>query len=127
MRRFIKIFFLSVALLFVIPPQRACAIDPVTIAILAPIAIQAANAARPYVVRGMLNMGKGLLNAGKCMLQVFYLPYGLFCMIFLSPWGEFKSGLVYSIRGCIAVGKVVFHILLLPVYAFGLKFNPGTA
>ena len=123
MHRLLKIFFLVTVLTLVVPPPQARAIDPVTIAILAPIALQAAQAARPYVIRGMINFGKGLLKVGKATLDIFYIPYGLFKIIFLSPWGEFRSGVVYLIRGGIGIGKVVMHTLLLPVYIFGLEIN----
>ena len=122
MHKGLRIFFLVAALLLVMP-ERVQAIDPVTIAILAPIALQAASAARPYVVRGMINFGKGLLKVGKAALDIFFIPYGLFKIIFLSPWGEFRSGMVYTIRGGIGIGKVVMHTLLLPVYMFGVEIN----
>ena len=123
-RRYSIVLTLMVALFaFMAPQPEAKAMDPVTIAILAPVALQAANAARPYVVRGMINFGKGLLKIGKATLEVFFIPYGLFKMIFLSPWGEFRSGLIYTIRGGIGIGKIVFHALLLPVYLFGVEIN----
>ena len=127
MRRFIRIVFLSLALLFVCPPEPARAIDPVTLAILAPIALQLAEAARPYVIRGLINCGKGMLKIGVCMLQLFYIPFGLFKMIFLAGRGEFRSGLVYVFRGGIAFGKILCHVLLLPVYLCGVQVNLGTA
>ena len=127
MRRFIRIVFLSLALLFVCPPEPARAIDPITLAILAPIALQLAEAARPYVIRGLINFGKGLLKVGVCVLQLSYIPFGLFKMIFLSRRGEFRSGLVYVFRGGIAFGKMLCHILLLPVYLCGVQVNMGTA
>ena len=123
MRRAVKLLFLIAALTAAFAPQRASAIDPVTIAILAPIALQAAQAARPYVVRGMINFGKGMLKVGKASLDVFFIPYGLFKIIFLSPWGEFRSGVIYTIRGGIGIGKMLFYTLLLPVYMCGLEIN----
>jgi len=118
-----RILFLVAALTLAATPHTASAIDPVTIAILAPIALQAANAARPYVVRGMINLGKGFLKVGRAALDIFFIPYGLFKMIFLSPWGEFRSGFIYTLRGGIGIGKVLLHTLLLPVYMFGLEIN----
>jgi hypothetical protein len=115
--------FLIAVLTAALVPQRADAIDPVTIAILAPIALQAAQAARPYVVRGMINFGKGMLKVGKASLDVFFLPYGLFKIIFLSPWGEFRSGVIYTIRGGLGIGKMLFYTLLLPIYMCGLEIN----
>jgi hypothetical protein len=108
-----------------IPMHQAKAFDPVTIAILAPVALQLANAARPYVIRGLINLGKGVIKVGKDMLELVFLPYGILKMTFGAPFGGFRSGLVYTLRGGIAIGKVVFDILLLPLKMFGLNFNAG--
>lgn len=123
-KRQIKILFLVLALML-IPMHQAKAIDPVTIAILAPVALQLANAARPYVIRGLINLGKGVIKVGKDMLELVFLPYGILKMTFGAPFGGFRSGLVYTLRGGIAIGKVVFDILLLPLKMFGLNFNAG--
>ena len=123
MLRCLKIFLVGAAIMAAVMPERAHAIDPVTIAILAPIALKAAEAARPYVIRGMINFGKGMLKVGRASLDLFFIPYGLFKMIFLSPWGEFRSGVVYTIRGGIGIGKIIVHILLLPVYTCGVEVN----
>ncbi|MBO5791050.1 MAG: hypothetical protein J6S54_01085 [Lentisphaeria bacterium] len=123
-KRQIKILFLVLALLL-IPMHQAKAIDPVTIAILAPVALQLANAARPYVIRGLINLGKGVIRVGKDMLELVFLPYGILKMTFGAPFGGFRSGLVYTIRGGIAIGKVVFHVLILPLVIFGVNFNAG--
>ena len=123
-KREIKIIFLALALLL-LPMHRAEAIDPVTIAILAPIALQLANAARPYVIRGLMNMGKGLLRVGKDLIELVFLPYGLLKMTLGAPMGGFRSGLVYTLRGGLAIGKIVLHILILPLVTFGVNFNMG--
>ena len=123
-RRQIKILFLILALML-IPLHQARAIDPVTIAILAPVALQLANAARPYVIRGLINLGKGLLRVGKDVIELVFLPYGLLKMTLGAPFGGFRSGLVYTVRGGIAIGKMVFHILILPIVIFGINFNIG--
>ena len=123
MLRILKIFLLGAAIAAAVLPERAQAIDPVTIAILAPIALKAAEAARPYVVRGMINFGKGLLKIGRASLDLFFIPYGLFKMTALAPWGEFRSGVIYTIRGGIGIGKILVHTLLLPVYMCGLEIN----
>lgn len=123
-RRQIKILFLILALML-IPLHQARAIDPVTIAILAPVALQLANAARPYVVRGLINLGKGVIRVGKDVIELVFLPYGLLKMTVGAPFGGFRSGLIYTIRGGIAIGKMVFHILILPISIFGINFNAG--
>ena len=123
-KRRIKILFLVLALMLV-PMHQAKAIDPITIAILAPVALQLANAARPYVIRGLINFGKGLLRVGKDMVELVFLPYGLLKMTFGAPFGGFRSGLVYTLRGGIAIGKMIFHILILPIVIFGVNFHVG--
>ena len=123
-RREIKILFLALAMLL-LPMQQARAIDPITIAILAPIALQLAQAAKPYVIRGLMNLGRGMLRVGKDMIELVYLPYGLLKMTLGAPLGGFRSGLIYTLRGGLAVGKVVLHILILPLVTFGVNFNVG--
>jgi len=51
------VIFLTLLLFLPLPVQKAEAMDPVTIAILAPIALKGARAASPYVIRGMQNTG----------------------------------------------------------------------
>ena len=111
--------------LLLIPMHQAKAFDPVTIAILAPVVLQLANAARPYVIQGLINLGKGVIRVGKDMLELVFLPYGILKMTFGAPFGGFRSGLVYTIRGGIAIVKVVFHVLILPLMIFGVNFNAG--
>ena len=101
------------------PMPEAKAIDPVTLAILAPIAIKAAEKTAPYIYRGVYNAGKCLLQMGKDVFQIFYLPYGLGYMCF----GSMKHGLVYVIKGGIAPAKLIVHTLLLPVMLFGVNIN----
>ena len=123
-RREIKIMFLALALLL-LPMQQARAIDPITIAILAPIALQLAQAAKPYVIRGLMNLGRGMIRVGKDMIELVYLPYGLIKMTIGAPLGGFRSGVVYTLRGGIAIGKIVLHVLLLPLVTFGVNLNMG--
>ena len=122
MKRGLKILFLILALLFLCP-QKVQAFDPVTIAILAPVAMQVAKAASPYLLRAAKNTGPGLIKMGKDTFELFYLPYGLGKMIFAGPFGGFRSGVVYTLKGCIAPCKLVVHALLLPVYMIGVEVN----
>lgn len=103
---------------------KAEAIDPITIAILAPIAIKAAEAARPYVIRSLVGTGEGLLKIGKDALHILYLPYGLLEMTIGAPFRKFRPGLVHVVRGgVVAPIRLVLHTLLLPVYMTGAKIN----
>lgn len=108
---------------FAFPAPKAEAIDPVTLAILAPIAIKAANVAKPYLIRAGLNTGRCLLKMGEDTLQTLRLPLGLLQMSIGAPFGGFRNGLVNTIKGFIGPGKLIVHTLLLPAMMIGFDFN----
>lgn len=123
MKRFILIL-LTVSIFSGIVPLKVQAIDPITMAILAPIALEAANAAKPYVAKSVVGTGKGLLNIGKDSLELLYLPLGLCEMTIGAPFKRFRKGVVHTIRGgAVAPIKLVLHTLLLPVYMLGARVN----
>ena len=102
----------------------AQAFDPVTIAILTPIAIKAAQIAAPYVIKGLSNMGKASLKIFPDMLNIFKLPIGLGMSLLAWPIpGCFVKGLSYTVQGLIAPFKLVFHTVMNPVAAFGINVN----
>lgn len=115
---------LIVAVLCPFGAPKAQAFDPVTMMILAPVAIKAAEVARPYVVKSLIGTGNGLLKVGKDLLHMLYLPYGLLEMSFGAPFKKFHSGVVHVIRGgVIAPVRLFFHTLLLPLYMTGANIN----
>jgi len=122
MRKYAVIFTISVMMFaFFYPQPEAKAMDPVTIAILAPIAIQMAKTMMPYIVRGLKNMGKTGLKAGKELISVLRLPLGLIQVLLLFPWGRnFSSGLRNIGNGIIAPFVFAFYCVLLPFSAFGI-------
>ena len=102
----------------------AQAIDPVTIAILTPIAIKAAQIAAPYVYRGLANMGKASLKIFPDMVNIFKLPIGIGLVLFGWPFpGGLKKGVVYTAQGFCAPSLLVWHTLMIPVAAFGVNVN----
>ena len=102
----------------------AQAIDPVTIAILTPIAIKAAQIAAPYVLKGLANMGKASLKIFPDMLNIFKLPVGIGMTLFGWPFrGFFIRGISYTAQGFIAPFKLAFHVVMIPVAAFGINVN----
>jgi hypothetical protein len=110
-------------MMFAFPP-RAKAIDPITMAILAPVALKVAEAAKPFVISSIVGTGKGLLNIGKDVLEILYLPYGIGEITIGMPFNKARKGLVHIIRGgVIAPAKIMVHVLLLPVYMTGAKIN----
>lgn len=107
---------------FMSSAPEAQAIDPVTIAILTPIAIKAAQIAAPYVIKGLNNMGKASLKIFPDMLNIFKLPIGLGMTLLAWPIpGCFTKGISYTAQGFIAPFKLVFHTIMIPVAAFGVN------
>jgi hypothetical protein len=102
------------------PVQKAKAIDPVTIAILAPIALKVAQVAQPYVTKGLINLGKGLLVCGKDLIDVFRLPIGFIQSTFGIPFGGLAPGIKNLVLGGIAPFKLGFHAAMLPLNIFGI-------
>ena len=121
MIRGLKILLLALCLAFSAVPAKAA--DPISMAVLAPAALQAAQAATPLVVRVVKNTATGLFQIGKDVLQIFYLPYGLGKMTFGFPFGGFRSGVVYTFKGGIAPCKLVVHTILLPIRMIGVETN----
>lgn len=115
---------LAVCCTMLVMPPRVKAIDPITMAILAPVALKVAEAAKPFVIRSIVGTGKGLLNIGKDTLEILYLPYGIGEITIGLPFNKGRRGLVHIIRGgVIAPAKIIIHVLLLPVYMTGARIN----
>jgi hypothetical protein len=123
MKKF-SILIILICLAFIIfPAPKAQAMDPVTIALLAPIAIKAAKIASPYILRGLLSGAKHMLVMGKDLLSMMRFPLGFAQVTFLAPFGQLKSGVKNLLLGSIAPIKFGFHALLLPVALTGIKVN----
>ena len=121
MIRGLKILLLALVLTLSVPPVKAA--DPVSMAVLAPAALRAAQAATPLVARVIRNTATGVFQIGKDAFQILYLPYGLGKMSIGYPFGGFRSGVVYTFKGCIAPCKLVVHTLLLPLKIIGVETN----
>ena len=122
---FVSRKFLAIILIFSIcflhfKPQ-AKAMDPVTIAILAPYAIKAAEVMAPYVMRGLSCGAKGLVACGKDTLEILYLPLGIVQSTLLAPFGGLGSGISNIFKGCIAPFKLAVDVLVLPIKFLGVS------
>jgi hypothetical protein len=109
----IAVYFCTI----VTPPAKA--MDPVTIAILAPIAIKAAKVMRPYIQKGLISGTRGLIQTGKDTLEILYLPWGIVQMTLGLPFGGLGPGMANVGRGLIAPFKVVADVLYLPIQFTG--------
>lgn len=121
-RSFLTVLVVAVAMTAFPPKVRA--IDPITMAILAPVAVKVAEAAKPYVIRAAVGTGSGLLKIGKDAFEILYLPYGLGEMTIGAPFKRFRRGLVHVVRGgVVAPTRLFLHILILPAYMVGAQVN----
>lgn len=104
----------------VFPIQKAQAIDPVTIAILAPIAIEAAQIAAPYVLRGLRSGGVHMIKMGKDIIEIFYLPIGVLQSTLGLPFGFLGNGVKNIAVGFVAPFKLALDALLMPIAFCGI-------
>lgn len=92
MRKTIWITLLTLATVtgWFAPAPEAQAIDPVTIAILAPAAMRMAETAQPYVIQGIAGGAQGLAQMGMAAFKILYIPWGVVqCTLGLPLGGAF--------------------------------------
>ena len=118
-RRFLLILCIVLIGTFYFTPQpKAEAFDPVTLAILTPLAIQGAKILAPYVIRGLKNVAVVGLRSAKYLLKFFLVPIGLVECIIL-PW-RISTGLSHMGQGFIGLFCFVGNVCILPIAAFGI-------
>ena len=103
---------------FAVP--KAKAMDPVTIAILAPVAMKVAETAQPYIINGISCAARGLAKAGIAGFQTLYLPLGIVECTFGFPLGGLGPGVNNIVEGGSAPFEMVYHIVMLPVNLCGV-------
>lgn len=121
MKRNLIIFGLIFSVIFgsfLTPAPEAKAVDPVTIAILTPIVIKAAQIMAPYVLRGLRNMAIAGSKTLPDFVNLLKLPVGFLLMTIGAPFGTFKRGCVYTFHGLCAPFTLAWHVLCIPVSAF---------
>lgn len=124
MKRGFLLFF-CVSALCALPPSApsAAAMDPVTIAILTPIAIKGAQIAAPYVMRGLQSGAVHMVKMGGDLLETCYLPLGAVQTTLGAPFGLLGSGVGNLVKGGIAPFKLVWHTLTLPLAFCGVGMD----
>ena len=121
MKRNLIIFSLIFSIIggfFLTPAPEAKAIDPVTIAILTPIAVKAAQIAAPYVFRALRNVGVASLRTIPDIFNILKLPVGLLMATIGAPFGLFPRGCTYMFHGLAAPFKLCFHVVMIPLSIF---------
>ena len=121
-RRRFALLFLA-ALLFGGAPAlapRLRAMDPVTIAILAPVAVKAAQVALPYVIRGMQCGGAQLIKMGLDVANILRLPVGVLQSTLGAPVGFFDLGVSNMCQGGLAPFKLAWDEVMFPISITGV-------
>ena len=94
--------------------------EPVTMVILAPLALEAAKQASPYVITAMQNGGRQMLEIGKDMGNLLMLPLGIVQATLGIPLGLLGNGLENIVIGLCAPFQLVGDVLILPLSFFGV-------
>ena len=93
---------------------KAQAFEPITMIMLAPVALEMYQTAEPRMLMGAQYGGRKLVEMGVNILEIFYLPLGLIKTTLGMPFGYFGSGVRDIGKGIIAPGKLVLNTLALP-------------
>ena len=121
-KRTIILFTLAIMLLVPgICTPRAAAFEPITVALLAPVALKVYEAAEPRLVKGAAAGGRKMIQIGGNLLEFFLLPLGAIQVTLGAPFGFFNSGVNNITRGAIAPVKMVGNMLVLPFALFGVN------
>ena len=116
------IILLCVSVLFYgVTIPKAKAMDPVTIAILAPILLPYAIQAAQYTAKGLIRTIPGWVNVGTQVINIFRLPLGILQIFLGWPFGLAGFGLGNIVKGAIAPFRIIYEILCMPLYFFGFK------
>ena len=117
--------FVTLALLvilFAVPAPKARAFEPITMSIIAaivlPYAIKFVKAATPYVIKGAINFGKGMVDVFVDMCGFGWLPFGLMESTFGAPFGLFGRGVENMGYGSLAPFRAMWSMMKLPVRIF---------
>ena len=116
-----KAFFFILLTMALLAPVRVRAMDPVTMAVFAPLALKAASIATPYVMRGMQSGAVHMVKIGYDMVAISRLPLGLGQTLLGWPFGYFKTGIQNTALGAVAPFKMTWDIVLLPVALTGVS------
>lgn len=117
----ILVFVFSGLILFSFPIPKAKAMEPVSISILAAMAMPYAIQAAKYTGQGLIRTGPCWLNQGLELLNILRLPLGLLEVTIGAPFGFFWNGLENTWKGAIAPFMFLKEFFSLPLYFFGYK------
>ena len=117
MKKLLLIILLFGNLTVFVPRAEA---EPVTMVVLAPLALEAAKQASPYVITAMRNGGRQLLEVGKDAGNILRLPLGVLQTTLGLPFGLAGDGIQNIVMGTVAPLQLVGDVLILPFSFFGV-------
>lgn len=120
MKKRLLILLLVVAGTGFVAVPKAKAMDPVTIAVLAPAAMRMAEATHPYIMQGIACGARGMAKAGIAGFRMLYLPWGVVQCTLGLPLGGLSPGIGNIVEGGTAPFEMAFHIIMLPVNLCGV-------
>lgn len=97
--------------IFCCPKAKA---EPVTMIILAPLALEAAKQASPYAISSLHAGGAQMLEIGKDFGNLLMLPIGVLQATLGAPFGYFGHGIENIMIGFAAPFQLVGDVLILP-------------
>ena len=109
------LLILAVAIVAAMPVKA----EPVSMAILAPLALKVANDASPYVISSMHSGGAQMLEVVKDCGRILLLPWGALQASIGAPFGYLNDGLGNIWSGVCAPFQLVVDIIMLPFAFFG--------
>jgi hypothetical protein len=119
-KKWLLIFPCAGIIFFSFPAPKSYSMDPVTIAILAPILMPYAQQAGAYALKGCIRKVPGWIKAGTQFLNIFRLPLGVLQLTLGAPFGFLNYGIENTWKGGIAPFLMVKEILCMPLYFFGV-------
>lgn len=99
-------------------PQTAKA-EPVTMVLLAPVALEAAKTASPYAISALRSGGLQFYEVCKDAGNILLLPLGLLQITVGAPFGLFGQGTENIAVGIAAPFQLVGDLLLVPFCFIG--------
>ncbi len=96
------------------------AFEPVTMAILAPYAIDAAKVVAPYAMKGVGNVAEGIGRMFGEMVNIFLLPVGVIECTLGLPFGFWSSGIGHIAKGFMAPFQLTYEALMLPMHSIAV-------
>lgn len=119
LKKWLLIFPFAGIIFFSFSVSKVQAMEPVTMAVLAPILAPYAMKAASCMFQGCVKTVPGWTNAGAQLLNIFRLPLGVIQSTLGAPFGFLGDGIGNTWQGAKAPFIMVKEILYMPVYFFG--------